>query len=128
MSVLGLHHAGVYVADIERSIAFYRDVFGLEVAERLSLGVEKLAFLSVGLARLELIEAGTGPRPIGVIDHVAFEVADLDGLVRRLREHGVTLVDQSPLAVPELHARILFCFGPDAERIELLEYTDTAVR
>ena len=57
-----------------------------------------------------------------MVDHVALEVDDLDALLQRLREHGVTLVDQSPVTVPELQARILFCLGPDAERIELFEY------
>ena len=38
MMVIGLHHAGVHVASLERSIAFYEAVFGLRVLERLSLG------------------------------------------------------------------------------------------
>jgi hypothetical protein len=42
--------------------------------------------------------------------------------VRTLRELGVTLVDAQPLVVPQLNARILFCLGPDGERIELFEY------
>ena len=122
MTVRGLHHAGLYVSNLERSMAFYHDVFGLEVAERLSFGGEKIAFLGVGSSRLELIEADASIRPTGVVDHIALEVADLDSLVQRLREHGVTLLDQTPIAVPELDARILFCLGPDAERIELFEY------
>jgi hypothetical protein len=59
-----------------------------------------------------------------VIDHVGFEVADRDGLVRHLREHSVTLLDQSPVEVPELNASILFCLGPDAERIEVFQYDE----
>jgi catechol 2,3-dioxygenase-like lactoylglutathione lyase family enzyme len=42
VTVVGLHHAAVYVANLARSIAFYRDVFGLEVAERLSFGGEDI--------------------------------------------------------------------------------------
>jgi lactoylglutathione lyase len=121
MSVRGLHHAGVYVADLQRSIAFYGEVFGLQVLERLAWGDEDLAFLGVGSARLELIE-GAARRSTGIVDHVAFEVDDLDALVRTLRELGVTLVDAQPLVVPQLNARILFCLGPDGERIELFEY------
>ena len=122
MKVVGLHHAGVVVANLERSIAFYGDVFGLEVAERLDFGGERLAFLQVGPARLELIEsAPQAPRRTGVVDHVALDVRDLDGLLRRLEQRGVTLVDPEPIDVPGLNARILFCLGPDAERIELFE-------
>ena len=122
MKVVGRHHAGVVVANLERSIAFYGDVFGLEVAERLDVGGERLAFLQVGAARLELIEsAPQAPRRTGLVDHVALEVRDLGGLLRHLEQRGVTLVDREPIDVPGLNARILFCLGPDAERIELFE-------
>ena len=124
MKVVGLHHAGVVVANLERSIAFYGDVFGLEVAERLDFGGERLAFLQVGPARLELIEsAPQAPRRTGLVDHVALEVRDLGGLLRHLEQRGVTLVDREPIDVPGLNARILFCLGPDGERIELFERT-----
>ena len=33
--VIGLNHAGVVVKDLEKAVAFYRDVIGLEVMERL---------------------------------------------------------------------------------------------
>src|SRR5438105_4666102 len=122
MRVLGLHHAGLYVASLARSIAFYRDVFGLEVAERLSFGGEELAFLKLGTARLELIESDAAARPTGVVDHVAFEVDDLDAILEMLRARGVSLIDQAPVAVPGLKARIVFCQGPDGERIELFQY------
>ena len=32
--VTSLGHIGVYVRDIERSVAFYRDIFGLQVSDR----------------------------------------------------------------------------------------------
>jgi len=122
MTVVGLHHAGLYVSSLARSIAFYREVFGLEVAERLSLGGEDIAFLRLGSARLELIEGGPARDGTGVVDHVAFEVQGLAKLVVRLRAHGVTVIDEAPVAVPGLSASILFCAGPDGERIELFAY------
>jgi lactoylglutathione lyase len=122
MTVVGLHHAGVYVSILERSITFYREVFGLELAEQLSFGGEQIAFLRIGSARLELIEAGPTRDGTGVVDHVAFEVHGLDALVDRLRARGVPLLDEAPVQVRDLGARILFCQGPDGERVELLEY------
>ena len=49
--------------------------------------------------------------------------SDLDGWLARLQVHGVPLLDAAPLEVPALGVRILFCLGPDGERIELLEPT-----
>ena len=103
-------------------------------AERLVLGEERIAFVRVGSARLELIErvdsagsargsgtAGSATRGASVVDHVAFEVTDLDAALESLRSHGVPLLDPQPMAVDALGARIAFCLGPDAERIELFE-------
>ena len=45
MSVIGLHHAGVHVTNLERSVAFYGAIFELRVSERLAVGFEHLAFL-----------------------------------------------------------------------------------
>jgi lactoylglutathione lyase len=117
-----LHHVGVHVVDLERSIRFYEAVFGLRVAQRLVLGDEELAFLDTGRGIVELIADGAGGRTArGVVDHVAFEVADLEGWGRWLDAHGVLALDPVPIAVPGLGARIRFWQGPDGERIELLE-------
>jgi catechol 2,3-dioxygenase-like lactoylglutathione lyase family enzyme len=125
MPVLGLHHAGLYVASLEHSIAFYQTIFGLELAEHITFGGEEIAFLHVGGSRLELIHSPDRPthgqKEPGVLDHVAFEVDGLDTLRGHLAANGVTLLDPEPIAVPALNARILFCLGPDAERIELFE-------
>jgi lactoylglutathione lyase len=125
---IGLDHAGVHVTDLERSITFYTAVFGLSVCERLSLGDEQLAFLEVGSAWLELMADNGDSRLTGVVDHFAFEVDELDAWPDRLRQYGVRLLDEAPLDVPALGARILFCLGPDDERIELIERHGTQAR
>lgn len=121
-SVRGVHHVGVHVADMERSIDFYAQVFGFRLVQRFTLGDEDLAFLEVNAARLELIASpgvtGRTTEP-GVLDHFALEVHDLDAWLHTLRKHGVAVLDDAPVTVEELSARYLFCVGPDGERIEL---------
>jgi catechol 2,3-dioxygenase-like lactoylglutathione lyase family enzyme len=119
--VPALHHAAVHVTDLERAVEFYVTVFGLTVTSRLRLGAEDIVFLDAKGARVELIADGTRGRSTGVVDHFALEVEALDTWLPRLRENGVTLLDEAPIAVPELGARIVFCLGPDGERIELFE-------
>jgi catechol 2,3-dioxygenase-like lactoylglutathione lyase family enzyme len=58
MDLLGLHHAGIHVSSLERSLAFYTDVFELTPGPRLRLGSERLAFLRCGRGQIELIEDG----------------------------------------------------------------------
>jgi lactoylglutathione lyase len=102
-------------------VRFYRDVLGLAVAARLTFGEERIAFLSAGDGWVELLEDGGAARGSGVVDHVALRVQELDALMARLREAGVRLLDEAPLEVEQLRARIAFCEGPDGERIELIE-------
>ena len=107
--------------DLARSVAFYRDVFGLVEDGRLTLGSERIAFLRAGSGWVELIADGGAARSTGVVDHLALRVESVAAAVAGLRASGVTLLDETPLDVAELHARILFCAGPDGERIELIE-------
>jgi lactoylglutathione lyase len=111
----------VHVTDLERSVAFYRDVLGLREQSRFTLGCERLVFLSAGDGWIELVADDGSARGIGAVDHLALRVDDVEALGTRLRAAGVVLLDERPVEVPELDARILFCLGPDGERIELIE-------
>jgi hypothetical protein len=68
-----------------------------------------------------LIVDGSGRRQTGVVDHLAFAVDNLDDWLLNLRAHGVQVLDPQVIHIPQIGARILFCLGPDDERIELLE-------
>lgn len=99
--VLGIHHVAFAHRDaaVEEGL---RRVFGLTcLAEEEGEGFTERSY-AVGDGCLQTLEA-SGPGTVGrfverrggALHHVAFEVADLDGSLRRLREHGVRLVDES---------------------------------
>jgi lactoylglutathione lyase len=90
MNVRGLFETHLTVSDVERSIAFYRDVVGLPVA--LELPERGAAFHWIGepgQAMLGLWSAGSAP--IGMQLHIAFDMALEDVLQApaRLRAAGV---------------------------------------
>lgn len=63
---LAWHHVGFSVADIDRAIAFYGEVFGFEVEDRKYIAPidTHLAFLRRGATRLEFFQkAGSRPVP-----------------------------------------------------------------
>lgn len=124
--MLGLAHIGIMVANIEASIAFYRDTLGFELTNETDMpGGTKLAFLNVGTCLLELIQPGNpgGPRPAGVVDHIAIETKDTDALVCCLKEKGVKFLGDVAF-VPGLLGGVknVFFTGPDGERLEFFEY------
>ncbi len=104
--VLGTHHIGIAVDDLDRAIETYSLLFGAELEHRAELadqGVEA-ASLRTGTGRIELL-APLGPEtPVGKflagrgpgLHHVAFEVEDVAAELERLRLAGARLIDDSP--------------------------------
>ena len=141
--IQGIHHVAVRVTDLERSIAFYADLFGFVVATRTTLASgARIAFLAHpgGGCELELI-AGLHDHHAGdgLVHHVAFLVSDADDAFARLRDAGaslldagaslrdagvtlldagVTLLDDAPETLAS--GRRLFSLrGPDGERLQV---------
>jgi catechol 2,3-dioxygenase-like lactoylglutathione lyase family enzyme len=103
----GLAHVVYYVADLERSVAFYRKFFGQEKREPGGRVVFRGAHT---FWILEHAPEGTAPR----IDRFGVNVArfDADAVARGLEKLGATLVSASPASV---HFR-----SPEGLGVELL--------
>ncbi|WP_022708537.1 VOC family protein [Paracoccus zeaxanthinifaciens] len=122
-----LIHSMIRVLDEDRSVAFYRDCFGLRVAERLDFENFTLIYLSNDETGTELeltVNKGrTQPYDLGDgYGHVAFSVDDVDALHARLTEAGLAprkLVDFAPGG--EVIARFFFIQDPDGYEIEVLQ-------
>ena len=101
-----VHHIGIAVGDLEGSIDFYRDLFGLEpgpIIVREDIGVRG-CFVPVGDTNLELLE-GTGPDSMISIHirergeglhHVCFEVDGIADKLKGLEALGIDLLDKVP--------------------------------
>jgi len=123
MPIHRLNHAVLYVRDVERSMAFYRDVLGFRVIDGLA-GLPGAAFLQApGSSNdhdLGLFEIGAaaganvaGRTSVGLY-HLAWEVdtlTDLDELAARLAEAGA-LVGASD------HSTTKSLYGKDPDGIE----------
>jgi catechol 2,3-dioxygenase len=115
-------HVHLKVADLERSLAFYRDVLGFEVTQRLG---SQAVFLSaggyhhhIGLNTWE--SAGGQPPPPGTtgLYHIAILYptrAELADALRRLRAAEVPLEGASDHGVSEA----LYLRDPDNNGVEL---------
>jgi methylmalonyl-CoA epimerase len=102
-----VHHIAVAVKDLDRSLAIYTNVLGLQgkVLEMGSYSV-KLAFLQVGDVLVEFIQPTSDDDPLGFAEflrkngegfhHMAYEVEDIENAMDILRENGIRLIDEKP--------------------------------
>jgi methylmalonyl-CoA/ethylmalonyl-CoA epimerase len=106
VDLLGIHHVGVAVADLDEAIATYERLFGATVELRGVIhgqGVEA-AYLRVGSGCVELVSATGEDTPVGRflakrgpgMHHIAFEADDVQAELRKLVAAGAQLIDDEP--------------------------------
>jgi len=115
-------HTMVRVADLDQSLAFYRDALGLEEVRRSEHAAGRFTLVYLAApgdhdAQVELTynwdsEDYGGARNFG---HIAYAVDDIYASCRRLMEHGVAIVR------PPRDGRMAFVRSPDNISIELLQ-------
>jgi methylmalonyl-CoA epimerase len=124
-------HVAITVQDMDRAVAFYRDLLGLEVLGQLFLedGTIKLVFLRSGGGCVELFEyrdqdAATAvgvPDTVGGFKHLALQTDDVDGVAARLKAAGVAFTLEPLDAVGGV--RLGFFRDPDGNLLELVSAT-----
>ena len=115
-------HVHLKVADLDRALAFYHGVLGLEITQRMGASA---AFLSAGgyhhhIALNTWESLGGSPPPPGAtgLYHLAIRYPDraaLTGALRRLRDAGIPLEGASDHGVSEA----LYLRDPDRNGVEL---------
>lgn len=146
----GVHHTGIIVSNLERSIDFYGDVLGLEMVNEPTpvnddpelgeaLGVPgaalRVAMFRVGNDLLELLEYSAPPSPIDSpmpqnavgSHHVAFRVDDVGATCARLAERGVRFI-APPMAIDDgvlAGWRWVYFTDPDGITLEFVEIAYT---
>ncbi|EHR61264.1 VOC family protein [Saccharomonospora cyanea] len=120
--VTGFDHLVLNVADVERSLAFYVDVLGLEPVRVDEWRAGRVPFPSARVDRNTIIDLVHGPRGESNVDHLCLVVAPLDW--REVIESGVFTVDEGP--VPRFGARgtgqSIYVRDPDGNSVELRYY------
>ena len=147
-------HVNIVVNDVSLMLGFYRDALGLKVTQDVVISGDWIAAI-VGLenvkARVIYLEVGQGagtrielikyespislqpadqdkPHAIG-IRHMAFAVDDIDVIVERLENRGVTFSSQV-MQVPNtqvqyagnIRKRLVYFHDPEGNILELCEY------
>lgn len=135
-------HVGICVADIDRSIRFYCEGLGFELAERYDLDSEQMPgldrslevagplqvisqMITSGAMKVELL-AYPGRPPQGTpsasrgllgLTHLSFNVEKVDTAAKRLEKFGGTILEETR---SDAGIVLLFLADPDGTRIELM--------
>jgi len=122
--VTKLLHTRYRVNDLERTVAFYRDILGLkEIQRHQSPRGSQLVFLQTpGSEELIEITCFPGSGPVQVqpdITHLAFEVESLEEFGRHLAKHGLKYSD-GPTASSS-GSVFAFVDAPEGYEIELIQ-------
>jgi catechol 2,3-dioxygenase-like lactoylglutathione lyase family enzyme len=139
-----LSHFGLCVSDLDRSLRFYAEGLGFDVAEQYQLDSDVMVgldraleigervvvtsqFIRLGTLGIELLHYET-PTPTGTpsatraqlgLSHLAFHVADAEASAAHLVECGGTIIESTRA---ELGGPLLFLHDPDGVRIELMQF------
>ena len=101
-----INHVAVVVDDMEKALSFWRDALGIELHELRDVPTEKsqVAFLPLPGSEVELVKPTTADSGIAKylakrgpgMHHLCLEVDDIDGMISRLREKGIRLINEEP--------------------------------
>lgn len=144
-SITRAHHMGLQVANLDRSVAFYRDVLGFEIVfawnpqaayirelvgypeADIHAAILRLPGTDVMLELLDYRNVDRTPVDTRTANpgtaHIAFFVDDLDTLYADLVARGVRSVSEpvTPTIGPNRGGRAVYLLDPDGIRVELIE-------
>ncbi|QQE13540.1 VOC family protein [Planctomycetota bacterium] len=120
-----LAHLCILTKDLEKSRWFYCEVLGLEEGFVFKRDEKPIGFY-VKLGENTFIEVFKGEVvEQGNIRHMAIEVEDMDGVIARIREHGVEVSNKTMGADHSWQAWVI---DPDGNEIEFHEYTKESLQ
>ena len=126
--MLGLDHVVLRVGDIERALAFYRDVLGCTLERSLEdIGLYQLR---AGRSLIDLVPVeselgrmgGAPPSSEGRnVDHIALRIDpfDAEALRAHLQAHGITMGEVARRYGAEGQGPSIYIGDPDGNTIEL---------
>jgi len=124
METTHIEHIGIAVRNLEESIKFYEDTFGLKcyAIEEVKDQKVRTAFFKVGQTKIELLESTEPDGPIGKfiekrgegVHHIAFAVKNIESALIETEKKGIQLIDKQPrkgaegLEIAFLHPKSTF--------------------
>lgn len=129
-NIKGVQHLGIPVSDIEKSKKWYNDILGFQLIYETKIpgdaGNIHVAFIKLHDFVIEMYQLSgkeleeIKSRGQGHIDHIAFDVDNIEAVFEKLNEAGIQTIEGTPRFLPfwENGVKFLTILGPDDEKIE----------
>jgi catechol 2,3-dioxygenase-like lactoylglutathione lyase family enzyme len=111
-----LDHVTLRSTDLDRTLAFFQSLLGLQPGPRPGFAVSGLWLYANGHPVVHVVERPVEGR-VGVIEHVAFQARRRAAVSAQLEGAGVPF---ELVALPDGSALQMFLHDPDGARIELI--------
>ena len=110
MSAKKISHIGIAVPNIDDYVNIFKDTLGLTLqgTEEVADQKVKVAFLTIGESRIELLQPTSDDSPVQKFlanndnkpkfHHIAIEVDDLETSLEKAKADGLRLIDETPRA------------------------------
>ncbi|HET9495444.1 MAG TPA: methylmalonyl-CoA epimerase [Chloroflexia bacterium] len=132
--IVRINHIGLATSSIDEAFRVFSDGLGLRMddTEEVPSDAVRVTFSPLGESRFEFLEpiGENGPvqkflekRGPG-IHHICLEVEDLPGMLERLREHNVELIDHEPR--PGAHGSMVAFVHPRSANGVLIELVESS--
>jgi methylmalonyl-CoA/ethylmalonyl-CoA epimerase len=124
METTYIEHIGIAVRNLEESIKFYEDIFGLKcyAVEEVKDQKARTAFFKVGQTKIELLESTEPDGSISKfiekrgegVHHIAFAVKNIESALIDTEKKGIQVIDKQPrkgaegLEIAFLHPKSTF--------------------
>ncbi len=111
-----LHHTHIFASDFERTLKFWKDMFGAEV---LNEGIPARSFLiGIGSGKINIYDQPPREGQGGAYHHIGVQTDDLDALMKHMKSKGFRFEGE----VKDYgYLRYIMALAPDNILMELLE-------
>lgn len=126
MIIKKIEHVAIIVADMDRSIAFYKEMFDYKVRIRGQNAVREMAFLyhdnqpGMEIELIRDLKPSEGYSDSGIVNHLAFTVDNIDEAIAHYKEKGIAFNSDEPKPTLDGGRMILF-YGPERELLQFVE-------
>ena len=103
-----IDHIAVVVDDLDAALSFWQDALGIQLSHVEDVPAEhsRVAFLPTGQSEVELVKPTQADTGLGRylekrgpgMHHICLEVDDIEGMLAQLREKGIQLINETPVA------------------------------